>query len=340
MMARQLQKGVLYFLALEDPAGGAVPPFYKIGVTTDTVDKRIRQLQTGNPFRIVPHRTLALEGAEFVERHLHRLYSANRRMLEWFTLTPGELEEVIEEAEDFAEGVSDLIVEVRELDATHSTRAMMPPTPEATQLHDEAVRLEALKTQNGLRIKTVKSRILATVGTKRGIPGIVTVSIYKPVTSFKKGQLKKADPVLYEQYMTNTEFKQAMTILGKSKPSDFAQLFDEDKQAAATVPKVGPDDVEDEKLDRTDDTIDLHDAYVRLLEEDATIDRDLVLVKMRLKSICGDSVGIDGVCTYLREDRRAFDVDAFMQDHPDVHQKFITTGSSSRRATVRRSRDY
>ena len=67
-MARQLQKGVLYFLALEDPAGGAVPPFYKIGVTTDTVDKRIRQLQTGNPFRIVPHRTLVLEGAEFVER--------------------------------------------------------------------------------------------------------------------------------------------------------------------------------------------------------------------------------------------------------------------------------
>ena len=323
MMARQLQKGVLYFLALEDPAGGAVPPFYKIGVTTDTVDKRIRQLQTGNPFRIVPHRTLVLEGAEFVERHLHRLYSANRRMLEWFTLSPDELEEVIEEAEGFAEGVSDLIVEVRELDTTPSTRAMMSPTPEAIQLHGEAVRLEGMKTQNALRIKTVKSRILATVGTKRGIPGIVTVSIYKPVTSFKKAQLKKADPVLYEQYMTNTKFKQAMTILGKPKPSDFTRLFDEHKQAAATIPKTAPDDVEDEKLDRTDDTIDLHDDYVRLLEKDATIDRDLVLVKMRLKSICGDSIGIDGVCTYLREDRKVFDCCANQKTPSRTSDSFV-----------------
>ena len=38
-MAREMQKAILYVLKLEDPTGGPVPPFYKIGITTDTVDK-------------------------------------------------------------------------------------------------------------------------------------------------------------------------------------------------------------------------------------------------------------------------------------------------------------
>ena len=37
----------MYVLGLEDPAGGLVPPYYKLGITTGTVAKRIRQLQNG-----------------------------------------------------------------------------------------------------------------------------------------------------------------------------------------------------------------------------------------------------------------------------------------------------
>jgi hypothetical protein len=340
MMARQLQKGVLYFLAMEDPAGGSVPPFYKIGVTTDTVDKRIRQLQTGNPFRIVPHTTMVVEGAEFVERHLHRLYSAKRRLLEWFTFSPNELQEVIETAEAYSAEFSDLVVETRKTDSTHSTDDLISPAPEALNLHEEAVRLEGQKTQNGLRKAVIKSQILALVGTSRGVPGIVTVAIYKPVTSFKKALLKNDDPDLYDQYMTITTFKQSMTVLGKAKPSDFAQLFDEQKQAAAGVPKVGPDDVTDVRLDRTDDSVDLHDTYIRLLQKGATISIDLDLVKMKLKTQCGDAAGIEGVCTYLREDKTSFDKEKFEQDHPDLHDEYTTTGTSMRRVSVKRSRDY
>jgi hypothetical protein len=339
-MARQLQKGILYFLALEDPAGGAVPPFYKIGVTTDTVDKRIRQLQTGNPFRIVPHTTMVVEGAEFVERHLHRLYSAKRRILEWFSFSPDELQKVIETAEAYSEEFSDLVVGTRQTDSMYSTDDVISPTPKVAELHKEAVRLEGLKTQNGLRKAAIKSQILALVGTSRGIPGIVTVAIYKPVTSFKKALLKKHDLDLHDQYMTKIQFKQSMTVLGKAKPSDFTQLFDDKKQAAAGVPKVGPDDVTDVRLDRTDDSADLHDAYIHMLEEDAAISIDLDLVKMKLKTHCGDAVGIEGVCTYVREDKTSFDGEKFEQEHPDLHDEYTTTGTSMRRTSVKRSRDY
>jgi len=340
MMARELQKGILYFLALEDPAGGAVPPFYKIGVTTDTVDKRIRQLQTGNPFRIVPHTTMVIEGAEFVERHLHRLYSAKRRILEWFTFTPDELQEVIEVAKAYSEEFSDLVVATRNTDSMYSTDDIITPTPKVTELHTEAVKLEGLKTQNSLKAATIKSQILSLVGTSRGIPGIVTVAIYKPVTSFKKALLKKNDLRIHDQYMTKIQFKQSMTVLGKTNPSDFTQLFDDKKKAAGDVPKVKPDDVTDVRLNRTDNSIDLHDAYLLLLEEGAAISIDLDLVKMKIKTHCGDAEGIDGVCTYVREDKTSFDKDRFEQEQPDLYEEYTTTGTSIRRTSVKRSRDY
>jgi len=340
MMARELQKGILYFLALEDPAGGAVPPFYKIGVTTDTVDKRIRQLQTGNPFRIVSHTTMVIEGAEFVERHLHRLYSAKRRILEWFTFTPDELQGVIEVAKAYSEEFSDLVVATRNTDSMYSTDDIITPTPKVTELHTEAVKLEGLKTQNSLKAATIKSQILSLVGTSRGIPGIVTVAIYRPVTSFKKALLKKNDLRIHDQYMTKIQFKQSMTVLGKTNPSDFTQLFDDKKKAAGDVPKVKPDDVTDVRLNRTDNSIDLHDAYLLLLEEGAAISIDLDLVKMKIKTHCGDAEGIDGVCTYVREDKTSFDKDRFEQEQPDLYEEYTTTGTSIRRTSVKRSRDY
>jgi hypothetical protein len=283
---------------------------------------------------------MVVEGAEFVERHLHRLYSAKRRVLEWFSFSPDELQEVIETAEAYSDEFSDLVVETRQTDSTYSTDDVIIPTPEAAELHKEAVRLEGLKTQNGLRKAVIRSQVLALVGTSRGIPGIVTVAIYKPVTSFKKALLKKDDLALYDRYMTKIQFKQSMAVLDKAKPSDFAQLFDEKKKAAAGVSKVSPDDVTDVRLDRTDDSADLHDAYIRLLEEDAAISIDLDLVKMKLKTQCGDAAGIEGVCTYVREDKTSFDGERFEQDHPDLHDEYTTTGTSMRRASVKRSRDY
>ena len=339
-VARQLQKATLYFLALEDPAGGPVPPFYKIGTTTDTVDKRIRQLQTGNPFRIVPHRTFEVEGAELVERHLHRLFTAKRRLLEWFTLSEDELEEVIEEARVFADEVEELVVEVRDLDQTHSTDVVIDPTPEMLDLHSEALRLEALKTQNKLRSSAIKSQLMTLTGTSRGIQGITRVNVYKPKETFKKMLLKGVHPDLYDQYLTKSMFKHAMSVLERAKPSDFRQLYDANKQASAAAPVVEPNDVTGDYEDRSAAAIAIHEEYLRVLGEDGAVERDLLLVKMMLKAHCGTARGIDGVCTYVREDRMAFDEEQFKDDHPNLHDDFTTTSNPQRRAFVWRSRDY
>ncbi|HIG33654.1 MAG TPA: hypothetical protein EYQ11_02065 [Candidatus Poseidoniales archaeon] len=78
----------------------------------------------------------------------------------------------------------------------------------------------------------------------------------------------------------------------------------------------------------------------RQLQKGATISIDLDLVKMKLKTQCGDAAGIEGVCTYLREDKTSFDKEKFEQDHPDLHDEYTTTGTSMRRVSVKGSRDY
>lgn len=339
-MARELQKGILYFLKLEDPAGGTVPPFYKIGITTGTLDKRINTLQTGNPYKIVPHHTMEVEGAEFVERHLHSLYSSKRRMLEWFEFTSEEIEEAIEVAKDYAQQFSDLVVEIRSLDQRHSNGINISATPEVLDLHKEALRLEELKTKLGLERSAIKSRLLSLVGTSRGIPGIVRVSIYKGTTSFKMVELRKNEPDVYDKYLTKVEFSQTMKLSGKSKPSDFKQLYEEKKAAAALIKKVEASDVGSDKIDRDTSSVALHEKYVQFIEEIGKINIDLDLVKMKLKSHCGENSGIDDVCTYIREDKKKFDREKFEADHPHLVKKYTTTGSDRRVVQVSKSRDY
>ncbi len=340
MSARILQKATLYVLGLEDPAGGAVPPYYKVGITTDTVAKRIRQLQTGNPYRIVALHTFEIEGAEIVEQNLHRVYAPNRRILEWFELSDDELAAVLQAAEDLRDDIEALVVEVRDLDQQHSNDTMLNPTTEATDLHLQAVALEGQKTQNSLRVATVRSMLARITGTTRGIDRIAQVSITNPSPGFSKAALKAADPDLYTDYLTIPEFKVSMKVLGKPTPSNYPTLVADKKQAEAAAPTVGPDDVTPDKESRTTDAVQIHSEYIDLVSQGGDIDRDLLLVKMKLKTLCGQARGIDDICEYVREDRMTFDEDSFEADNPALYDQFTVQRQPQRRFAVMKSRDY
>ncbi len=330
----------MYVLGLEDPAGGLVPPYYKLGITTGTVAKRIRQLQTGNPYKIVALHTFEIEGAEIVEQNLHRVYAPHRRILEWFELSDDELAAVLQAAEDLKDDIEALVVEVRELDQQPSSNVILNATPEAQTLHQEAVVLESAKTQNSLRAAVLRSMLASLTGVGRGIVGITAVSVTSPTSGFSKVALKADDKDLYGQYLTVPEFKHSMKVLGKPTPRDFPQLNAEKTQAAAAAPTVAAEEVTAGKADRTADAVQLHSEYIELVSVAGDIDKDLMLVKMRLKTMCGEARGIDGVCEYVREDRMTFDEDAFMADHPGLYEQFTIQRQPQRRFAVMKSRDY
>jgi hypothetical protein len=59
---------------------------YKIGITTKTVEKRIKQLQTGNSEKINLVKYYKTEHHRNLEAWLHRKFGANRLEGEWFDL--------------------------------------------------------------------------------------------------------------------------------------------------------------------------------------------------------------------------------------------------------------
>lgn len=59
---------------------------YKIGYTKSSVERRIRQLQTGNGYNIREVCRYETEMGQSVERALHNFYSYCRREGEWFEL--------------------------------------------------------------------------------------------------------------------------------------------------------------------------------------------------------------------------------------------------------------
>lgn len=67
--------------------------FIKIGITTDLAN-RVRQLQTGNPQRLIVLRTfkfVSWEAAKSFEALMHKRYARFRAHSEWFNLNPLDL---------------------------------------------------------------------------------------------------------------------------------------------------------------------------------------------------------------------------------------------------------
>lgn len=60
---------------------------YKIGITKNDVDKRVKQLRTGNPDDIIILNTYKSSNYKKIERMLHTRFKPERTHLEWFTMT-------------------------------------------------------------------------------------------------------------------------------------------------------------------------------------------------------------------------------------------------------------
>lgn len=73
-------KGIIYLMC--DP----LTECFKIGVTKRNVNKRLKEIQTGNPGEVFVLKTFESENPYKIENILHRLYSHKKTINEWFSL--------------------------------------------------------------------------------------------------------------------------------------------------------------------------------------------------------------------------------------------------------------
>lgn len=64
---------------------------YKIGITTSTVAKRVRSLQTGNAYKITRYWSKRCSNYQEMERYFHRKFAKKRLCGEWFALNDKDL---------------------------------------------------------------------------------------------------------------------------------------------------------------------------------------------------------------------------------------------------------
>lgn len=67
--------------------------YTKIGIASD-IDKRVRQLQTGNPLPLEVIFTCNVDNAKDIESKLHIKYYKVRMVGEWFKLSDADIEEI------------------------------------------------------------------------------------------------------------------------------------------------------------------------------------------------------------------------------------------------------
>ena len=81
--------GIVYLLC----ELGSNPESYKIGITKDNPEKRVKQLQTGNPNKIEVLKCYESKNYKTIEKWLHKKYSLNKTDSnnEWFQLTDKDI---------------------------------------------------------------------------------------------------------------------------------------------------------------------------------------------------------------------------------------------------------
>lgn len=73
---------------------------FKIGKTKNSIENRIKQLQTGNETELVLARSINYENPE-IEKYLHEYYKDKRLHGEWFNVTLDEIDHTIKVIKDF-----------------------------------------------------------------------------------------------------------------------------------------------------------------------------------------------------------------------------------------------
>jgi len=81
---------------------------YKIGITTRTTSKRIKNLQTGNGNIIIEVYKHESEYANVIEKMLHRHFSHLRNKGEWFNFSEISVEDVKKKLHSFEDIINNL----------------------------------------------------------------------------------------------------------------------------------------------------------------------------------------------------------------------------------------
>jgi len=395
-----VKPGFVYFLKLVDPQKEFEFTHYKIGETND-VPRRIKDLQTGNPFRIIEEKSIESEACNMLEHYLHGKYSPQRVGIEWFKFSDKEFKKVYSSALSFNKEITNIAKEAKEFEKTVSNGSSISPTDEMSKLYEELISLYDEVMILNKKIDIIKIKLENLTSYSSGIDGITKVITTNPNPRFdlrlfsenysdleseiiekyreqiesemkREAEIRKLrqegqsfDDILDEEEMAEKlEFvNKGFKILGKNTIRKYPELNEEFKEIENTKIKISSDEVKQEKVDRSKESLELHDQYLSYNTEISVINGEIDIIELKLRHVCADNAGIDEICEHERieqmktprarpvsheeyepEDYEVtiYDIgeEKIKEEYPEEYEKCFVTSKSQRRFLVFDYRAY
>jgi len=338
--------GELYFLGEIDLRSQSMTPFVKIGIVKESQDrdtaKRLKEHQTGNPRRIVEIAIIGTSRVERIETLLHQTFAPVGVGGEWFELGGDRLTDAITHAQNLADSMTGAEETLRLAEGLNDHLSHGEPLKSDESLvahHRRCLELRAVSKAIDSAQTLVKNALGEAASNGIDVSRFVQVIRREASPAFDKKAFQLAHP---EEWM---EFQvEYMRADKRFLPARDPSLDLSVERLAPVVARLASE-VEttiDSGTSDIDSIAHLHSLSLDLLREGAAIDFEADRVEAELKVACGEAPGIEGICSWKRvmiPDTK-LDVKALAEQHPELHQRYLTPKSPVISINVARNRNY
>ena len=324
--------GTLYFITERDPFCDAPAAYVKIGLVRDndmgrSSDDRLLEHQTGNPRSLRIAASISTTAPiSALEASVHQRLAAHRVSGEWFRIGASGIQGFVDAAEEVKGELEQL--EVCTVSLTPFTEVMdngeeLQPDSEAEDLHVGALSLISRIQELERKQKLLTLQLQSIGGSEiTDIEGVCRHQRSAGANRFDSAGFGRAHPGLMQELGRH---RISGTFRLKKRPTasrgdDMKQLVQicRDQNATDNGPLALPRSVETERM---------HADWITVHSDLQPLKHQLRQHEARLKLICGEASGIQGVCSWKRVLRSTMQRQVLAQSHPDLAAEFTVITS-------------
>ena len=346
-----LTPGWLYFLRDRDYRTGQVSPYVKIGLTKfdRPVEARIYDHQTGNAREVYSVHDMQVSAVSTTENYLHHVWAPFRVHGEWFEMDDDQVAEAIKQAKALNQLIEEHRPQIEQATTIYnqlSNGQMKKPSKEEAGLADEWLDAKKKHVLAKSTVSLLAERLRRLMADCRGIVGVVDFQDKLTAAALDKKAIKEKHPDIVKQY-TSTKTSISGTLKADHTNPRLRGLDESlDKQIkdekALQVPGSDPDDFGKGPAARTPEIEQAHSDYLESLGEERALKIDFELIVDRVQAACGLYDGVEGLCTWKREESESEKIDwkQLVEDHPKIAEANMTDEKRIAAVKVKPYRPY
>ena len=335
-----LTPGQLYFINEQDVKTSERSNYYKIGIVRDAAGRdsknRLLEHQTGNPRKLCIVESLSMPAVEAVETNLHYLFARNRVMGEWMHFSEVELQNAIKKAKELAAEMESSIADFQFaeiLKVTKSNGVTLPATEEAEECYGTIQDMKEILDTCDKALADYDDYLYEAIKRGVNVSGRAKVQKRAGAKKFSESLFASTYPELYKKYSSvSSPVRGAFRV----KPA---------KDWNPEIRAINEEQVEllvafTDQLVDADHSMDtgfgLHEKHLGVLEIKKYAEWNVELANVKLRVMTGDAEGIDGICTWKREEKEvvSFDKQQLEADYPEQYNACVVQGPETQALIV------